>query len=485
MKNMTRIVCLSLGVLACLGGCTLAPEYTRPGAPIPGQWPSGAAYAASQPTRGPADATQPKWREFFSDRKLQRVIEVALDNNRDLRVAGLNVQRAIGLYDIQRAQLLPIINGGASYTRQKTPANIAGFTSPTLTFSQFGANVLLSAWEIDFFGRIQSLAARALEEYLATEQARRSAQILLVSQVGVSYLALAADQENLKLAKTTLETQLGAYDLVKRRLDRGLVPDLDLQRAQTQVDAARVDVARWTQFVAQDKNALDLLAGATVPDDLLATELGNIGALKELSPGISSELLLSRPDIMQAEDTLKGANANIGAARAAFFPRISLTSSVGSGSSELSALFKTGSMAWSFGPQIVMPIFDPRTWGALTVTEVEKKTAVAQYEKAIQTAFREVADALAVRGTVDTEISAQESLVRASGETYRLSTARYVKGVDNYLSVLDAQQSLYTAQRNLVLLRLSKVANQVKLYAVLGGGWQSDPAPTSTSNPSR
>jgi multidrug efflux system outer membrane protein len=376
--------------------------------------------------------------------------------------------------------LLPVIDGGASYARQKVPANIAGIPSPQYTYSSFGANVFFSAWEIDFFGRIRSLVARSLEEYLATEQARRSAQILLVSQVGVAYLTLAADRETLKLAKTTLESQQGAYDLVKRRLDRGLVPDLDLQRVQTQVDAARVDVAHWTQLVAQDKNALDLLAGSPVPDDLLAAELGNVSALKEVSPGISSEVLLRRPDIIQAEDTLRGANANIGAARAAFFPRISLTSSLGSGSSELSALFKSGSMAWSFGPQIVMPIFDPRTWAELKVTEVEKKAAVAQYEKAIQTAFREVADSLAVCGTVDQEISAQESLVRASAETYRLSMARYVKGVDSYLSVLDAQQALYAAQRNLVLVRLEKLGNQVRLYAVLGGGWQPE-APAEAS----
>jgi outer membrane protein, multidrug efflux system len=367
-----------------------------------------------------------------------------------------------------------VLDSSADFTRQGIPADFTGVGRP-ITANRLNANIFVSAWEIDFFGRIQSLVARALEEYLASQQARRSAQILLVSQVASTYLTLAADREILTLARTTLQTQKDAYDLVKHRLDRGLVPELDLHRAQTQVDSARVAVATWTQLAARDKNALDLLAGSPVPEDLLPVELGSVSAIQEVSPGISSAVLLCRPDIIQAEDLLKAANANIGAARAAFFPRISLTSAIGAGSTELSGLFKSGSMAWNFGPQIVMPIFDPRTWGALKVTEVDQKSAIAQYEKAIQTAFREVADALAVLGTVDQQISAQESLVQAASETYRLSSDRYVRGIDSYLSVLDAQQALYAAQRNLVLLRLERLANQVNLYAVLGGGWQSDP----------
>jgi outer membrane protein, multidrug efflux system len=464
---------LLLGAVLAAGGCSLAPEYARPPAPVPGSWPKGAAYLEAGADA--SDVTQLKWQEFFADGKLRQVIAVAIENNRDLRLAALNVERTRALFDIQRAELLPILDASAAFTRQKVPANIGGMPSPQYTYSQFGANVGLSAWELDFFGRIRSLVAQSLEDYLATQQARSSAQILLVSQVGGTYLTLAADRDTLKLAQTTLETQQAAYDLVKHRADRGLVPDLDLFRAQTQVDAARGDVARFTQIVAQDKNALDLLVGAPVPADLLPAELGSVSPLKDLSAGVSSEVLLRRPDILQAEDTLKGANANIGAARAAFFPRISLTSAVGVGSSELSGLFKPGSMAWSFGPQIVMPIFDPRTWSALTVSEIDRKSAVAQYEKAIQTAFREVADALAVRGTVDRQLTAQESLVHAAAETYRLSSIRYEKGLDSYLSVLDAQQSLYTAQRGLVAVRLEKIANQVRLYAVLGGGWQSEP----------
>ena len=469
MKRMTTALCLSLGALLGLGGCTLAPQYRRPKAPIPADWPSGAAYQDTQPTTNPSDAAPLERQEFFSDGNLQRVIEIALQNNRDLRLAALNVERARALYGIQRAELLPVVNAAGSGSKQRVPADLSA-TGKSMVSEQYGANLGLSSWEIDFFGRIRSLADRALEEYLATEQARRSAQVLLVSEVANAYLTLAADRETLKLAKTTLESQQAAYELVKRRLDRGLVPELDLHRAQTQVDAARGDLARFTRLAAQDGNALNLLVGSPVPDDLLPAELGGVSPLKEISPGVSSEVLLGRPDILQAEALLKAANATIGAARAAFFPRISLTTSIGTGSVELSGLFQPGSRAWNFAPQIVMPIFDSRTWSALKVTEVEKQSALAQYEKAIQTAFREVADALAVRGTVDQQISAQESLVHAAAETYRLSDARYSKGIDSYLPVLDAQQFLYAAQQRLVALRLGRLANQVRLYAVLGGG---------------
>jgi multidrug efflux system outer membrane protein len=415
-----------------------------------------------------------KRQEFFSDEKLLRVIEMALQNNRDLRLATLNVQRARALYGIQRAELFPVVNAVASGGKQRVPADLST-TGKAAIVEQYGVDLGLSSWEIDFFGRIRSLADQAREEYLATEQARRSAQILLVSEVANAYLLLAADRENLALANTTLETQQAAYDLVEKRFDRGLVSELDLHRAQTQVDAAKVDVARLTQAVALDENALNLLVGAQVPDALAPADLNSIQPLKELSPGVSSDVLLLRPDILQAEAILKAANANIGAARAAFFPRISLTAAIGTGSAELSGLFKSGSGTWSYAPQIVMPIFDSRMWSALKVTEVDKKSAIAQYEKAIQTAFREVADALAVRGMVDKQISAQESLVHAAAETYRLSDARYIKGIDSYLSVLDAQRSLYGAQLQLVALRLARLANQVRLYAVLGGGWQSEP----------
>jgi multidrug efflux system outer membrane protein len=275
------------------------------------------------------------------------------------------------------------------------------------------------------------------------------------------------------LAETTLVTQQDAYNLVKRRYDLGLSPELDLFRVQTQVDVARGDVARFTQLVAQDENALSLLLGAAVPGELLPAKLSGVTSPKEISPGMPSEVLLCRPDVLEAESLLRAAYADIGAARATLFPRISLTAGVGTASAELSGLFESGSGTWNYGPQIAMPIFDPRAWLALKVTKLQREQAVTQYERAIQNAFREVADALAVRGTVDQQASAQESLVNAVAETYRLSGARYEKGVDSYLSVLDAQRSLYAAQQGLVSIHLAKLANQVRLYAVLGGGSDS------------
>jgi len=450
-------------------GCTMAPKYERPASPVPADWPTGAAYQAPESAAAAPTASELKWREFFTDEKLQKVIVTALNNNLDLRLAALNVERARALYGIQRAELLPVVNAAGDWIRQRVPADLSTTGTP-MTVDQYSVNLGISSWEIDFFGRIRSLKDRALEEYLATDQARRSAQILLVSAVANTYLSLAADQENLKLAESTLETQQAAYNLIRRRCDVGLASELDLRRAQSQVDIARGDAARYTQLVAQDENALTLLIGSSVHGELLPTELGSVSPPKEISPGLSSEVLLRRPDVLAAEHQLKAANANIGAARAAFFPSISLTTTIGTASADLSGLFKSGQETWSFAPQIVLPIFDARMWSAYDVTKVEKEITLAQYEKAIQTAFREVADALAVRGTVDQQIAAQQSLVDAVAETYRLSNARYMKGIDSYLGVLDAQRSLYGAQQGLIALRLARFTNRITLYKVLGGG---------------
>ena len=478
MKRLNTALCVPLGMLLCLSGCTLAPKYTRPEAPIPTDWPSGQAY---QQTLTPTDAPQAadlEWQQFFTDEKLHEAIAMALQNNRDLRIAALNVERARALYGIQRAELLPVVNATANASKQRIPADVLGFPE-ALTIENYGVNVGVAAWEIDFFGRIRSLKDEALESYLATEQARRSAQLLLVSAVAQAYLTVAADRENLQLAEATLKSQQSAYDLVKRRFDLGLVSELDLYRAQAQLDTARGDIARFQQQVAQDENALNLLVGAPLPDALLPTELNDVTPTQEISEGLSSEVLLRRPDVLQAENLLKAANADIGAARAAFFPRISLTAAIGTASSELSGLFKNGSDTWSYGPQIVMPIFDARTWSAHRAAKVQREIAVTQYEKAIQTAFREVADALAVRGTVGQQVAAQQSLVKAEAETHRLAVSRYQKGIDSYLSVLDAQRSLYAAQQGLVILRLAKLANNMRLYAVLGGGWEIEKQPAS------
>ena len=464
-----QLLFLLVGLTIFLGGCTLAPKYTQPKAPIPVEWPQGAAYKSAQAEPGTAIAPALMWREFFADEQLQKIIETALNNNRDLRLAALNVERARALYGIQRAELFPAVNAVGSGSKQRVPADLS-ITGESMTMELYSVNLGIASWEIDFFGRIRSLKDRALQEYLATEQARRSAQIALVAEVARVYLTLAADRANLKLAQSTLETQQANYNLIKRRYEVGLATQLDLRQAQTRVDAARRDVPRFTQLTAQDQNALNLLAGSPVPEDLLPVNLSTVTPPSEISPGLSSEALLNRPDIVAAEHRLKGAYAFIGAARAAFFPRISLTTSVGTASAELSGLFKSGSGAWNFAPQIILPIFDARTWAALRVTKADRKIILTQYEKAIQTAFREVADSLAVQGTINQQVSAQQSLVNAVAETYRLSNKRYTNGIDSYLAVLVAQQSLYAQQQVLIELRLIRLANQVRLYAVLGGG---------------
>jgi multidrug efflux system outer membrane protein len=479
MMNMNNKPFLVIvGIVIFMGGCTLAPKYTKPEAPIPAEWPTGAAYEETKAVPAAPAAPELSRQEFFADEQLQKVIEMALDNNRDLRLAALNVERVRELYGIQWAELLPVVNAVGAGGKQRLSSDLISAGDPR-TKEQYSVDLSIAAWEIDFFGRIRSLKDQALEEYLATEEARRSAQIALVSEVARVYLTLAADRENLNLARSTLSTQQSLYDLIHRQYEVGIANELDLRRAQTQVDAARGDVARYMQRVAQGQNALDLLAGSPVPKDLLPVDLGGVIPPKEISPGLSSEALLNRPDIVTAEHRLKGAYAFVGAARAAFFPRISLTTSVGTASDELSGLFGSGSGTWNFSPQIVMPIFDARSWAAYRVSKAQQEIALTQYEKTIQAAFREVADTLAVRGTVNEQLSAQQSLVDALAETFRLSKQRYAKGIDSYLSVLDAQRSLYAAQQGLIALRLAKLGNQVTLYAVLGGGGDQG---TSTTN---
>jgi len=437
--------------------------------PIPAQWPQGEAYGNGSAVNQTMAVSELSLNKFFTDPKLQKIIETALINNRDLRLAVLNVERVRALYDIQKAQLFPVVNAVGYGNKQRIPADLS-VTGKSMTMEQYGVNMGIASWEIDFFGRIRSLKDRALEEYLATEEARCSAQIALVSEVSRVYLALASDLENLKLAQSTLKAQQASYALIHKRYEVGIATEIDLYRAQTRVDAALRDVPRFTQLTAQDKNALNLLAGSPVPEDILPKDLSSISPFKEISPGLSSDTILTRPDIMAAEHRLKGAYAFIGAARAAFFPRISLTTAVGTASNELSGLFNSGSGTWNFAPQIAMPIFDARTWAALRVSKTDQKIVLTQYEKTIQTAFREVADALAVQGTINQQVSAQQSLVNATEKTYHLSNKRYTVGIDGYLSVLDAQRSLYVQQQVLIALRLAELANQVRLYAVLGGG---------------
>jgi len=472
-SNGSRILVLGM-IAVLLGGCTLAPKYQRPASPVPSSWPTGAAYQGAKPDE-PAltAAAELPWREFLPEKRLQKVIETALNNSRDLRLTTLNVERARALYGVQRAELLPVVDVMGSGLKERVPADLSSSGHST-TREVYSVDLGVTAWEIDFFGRIRSLKDRALQEYLATDQARRNARILLVSEVANVWFAMAADAENLKLSRSTLEAQQASYDLIRKRYDVGLSSELDLRRAQTQVDTARRNVAVYTQLTAQDENALNLLVGTPLPGELLPARLDGVLPPREISPGLSSEVLLNRPDVLAAEHRLKAAHANIGAARAAFFPRISLTTAIGTASADLSGLFKSGQDTWMFAPQIAVPIFDARTWSAYDVTKVERDISVTQYEQTIQTAFREVADALAQRGTIGEQLAAQESLVEATARTYRLADARYTRGVDSYLNVLDAQRSLFSAQQVLTALRGSRFTNQVNLYKVLGGGTAMD-----------
>lgn len=478
MKWKTTALCLPLAASIFLGGCTMAPRYARPEAPISAAWPSGPAYQKSIDNPPDKNVADIPWQEFFVDPQLQKLIGMALDNNRDLRIAALNIERSRAQYRIQRAELLPRIDANGTGSRQRIPQDLSG-SGRGETVEQYSVGVGVSSYELDLFGRVQSLKDQALAQYLATEQAQRTVQISLIAEVATNYLNLAADREQLQLARNTLKAQQTTHQLNQRRFELGVSSELDLQQAQTRVDAARVDIARYTTLVAQDENALNLVVGSPVPAELLPQTLSDtLTAMQDIPAGLPSEVLLRRPDVVAAENLLQGFNANIGAARAAFFPRITLTGSLGVGSDELSGLFTSGSGAWAFAPRIELPIFDAGSrWASLKVAEADRDIAVARYEKSIQTAFREVADTLAQRGTIDDQVAAQQSLTDATARSYHLSQVRYEKGIDSYLNALDAQRSLYSAQQGLIATRLTRLLNLVTLYKVLGGGGEVTPAP--------
>jgi len=466
---MTPLRTLTLALAAALAsGCTMIPSYERPAAPVAAGFPN-AAPAAAEAT--PADAIV--WRDYFADDRLREVIALALANNRDLRVAALNIEKARAQYRIQRADLFPAVGASGGMNAQHLPADLSPSGDAGVNRS-YSATIGFSAYELDFFGRIRSLNAEALETYLGTEEARRSAQISLVAEVANAWVTLAADRERLALASSTYATRQKSSDLTRRIFEAGAVSALDLHQAETLLHNARADAARYRSFVAQDENALALIVGAPVPAELLpATLTDSISAVAELPAGVPSEVLVRRPDILQAERALRAANASIGAARAAFFPSISLTAAAGSASSTLGGLFDGGSGTWSFIPQIRIPIFEAgRLKASLEVAEVQRDIHVAQYEKAIQSAFREVADALAERATLAQQLDARRRLVEATQSGFRLSEARYKGGVDSYLGLLDAQRTLYAAELDLIGVRLADAANRVTLYKVLGGGWQ-------------
>lgn len=453
-----------------LAGCTLAPRYQQPAAPIASVYPDGPAYRPAPPADGAA-AADSGWRDVFADVYLQQLIDTALLNNRDLRIAVLNIDAARAQYRIRRAELLPAIDGFGNQSAQGIPPALAPDGTRTVS-REYSAGVGITAFELDLFGRVRSLKDQALEQYLAVAETRRGAQISLIAAVAEAYLNLQGDRELLQLTRATLHSQRQSYELSKRRFDQGVASELDMRQAQTAVETARSNLQRYTRLVAQDRNALTLLIGAALPPDLPATALDTQAVLAPEPPGLPAELLQRRPDIVAAEHRLKAANANIGAARAAFFPRFSLTASTGSASPSLNGLFDADTSAWLFQPQLSLPIFQGGANIAnLDLAHVQKNLSIADYEKTIQTAFREVADALAARGTLERQLAAQRRLVAASDASYRLADLRYRNGVDSYLNTLVSQRSLYTAQQDLIAVRLAQLQSGIDLYKVLGGGW--------------
>ena len=455
---------------SALGACSMIPVFERPAAPVPAAFPQAAPTEASA-VAPLADTIA--WRDYFADERLRNVIALALDNNRDLRVAALNIERARAQYGIQRADLFPSIAVSGGQSAQRVPGDLSATRQADIN-RQYSANLGFASYELDFFGRVRSLEEQALQTYLGTEEARRSAQISLVAEVANAWLRLAADRERLALARDTFETRKKSFELTRRSFELGAVSGLELRQSETLMQTARADAARYAALVAQDENALALVAGGAVPAELQPQAIGErVAAVAELPAGVPSEVLARRPDVAQAERALMAANASIGAARAAFFPRITLTATAGTASSSLDGLFDGGSGAWSFVPQIRLPIFEAgRLQASLDVAEIQRDIHVAQYEKAIQSAFREVSDALAERATLAEQLDARRRLVEAAQQSFALSDARYKGGVDSYLNLLDAQRSLYGAELELISTRLSDASNRVALYKALGGGWQ-------------
>ena len=461
MKRLAILLCAS-----GLAGCSLEPAYVRPAPAIPATWPVGAAYPAV------SDQTLPSvsYRDVFRDPRLVAIVDRALVANQDLAAAMANVEIARAQYRIQRADLLPHVDAGAGASQEHGRSS-TGVSRSGVTTRSYDANIGVSAFELDLFGRLRSLTHAAQEQYLASESGLHAARLTLVGDVADAYLALAADRSLLAIATETEVSAQRTVDLTQARLSGGVAPRTDLTQAQTLLDQARSDGAALTTQVAQDRNALELLAGAPVADADLPASIESLdGLLGEVPAGLDARILLRRPDVLEAEHELQAANAQIGAARAAFFPSISLTALAGVASPQLSALFSGGSFTWQTQAAASLPLFaSGANRGGLEQAKGERGLAVAQYQKAIQTAFREVADALARRGTIKDQLAAETSLAAAADQSYTLFLARYREGVDPYLSTLVAQRTLYTARQTLALTRLIEAQNLVALYQSLGG----------------
>ncbi len=464
MKNSIFV----LSAATFLAGCTLAPKYEQPAAPVSETWPTRTTPASATNTAAALD-----WQNFFNDPRLQKLIALALENNRDLRVAALRVEETRAQFRIRRSALYPGFEGIAGGSRQKYSGAVTAFSGGSI-LTTYNVDIAAS-YEVDLFGRVRSLKKEALERYFATDEARKSVQIALVSEVATEYLTQLRLLEAKAIANQTLAAVQESYNLIKHRFDAGAVSELELRTAEGQIQTVRVNSANFLQLLAESENALVVLMGQPLPKDIPAgIPFREQQLLADLPVGIPSEVLQRRPDILAAEHTLQAANANIGAARSAFFPRILLTGSAGTASAKLSDLFTGPSQTWSFSPQITVPIFEfGATQAKLDAARIATRIEVANYEKAIQNAFREVADSLAARSIIDEKVEAQKILLNAQQKRFDLTYARYRQGVDSYVDVLLAQQDLYAAQQNLVQYQAARLLNAVMLYRSLGGGWKS------------
>ena len=461
-----NITCLKVAIgMALMGmsGCSLIPEYHRPEAPVQQSWDA----ASVTSTR----ARQVTWQAFFKSEMLKELISQALVNNRDLRVAALNIEKAQAQYRIQQADLLPSIDASGSANSQRVPGDLST-TGNTQTTHQYTAGVGFTAYELDFFGRVRSLDQQALERYFSTVEAQRSVKVALIAQVASAYFQLQADQQLLAISGQTLASQRDSYSLVQNSYEQQVATELDLSQAESTVRTAESAQAQYQRQVEQEKNALVLLVGKPLESKYFtAIELDGLRIEENLPVGLPSDLLVSRPDILAAEYALRAANASVGAARAAFFPSITLTASAGSASSDLGQLFAGGQGAWTFVPSINVPIFNAgRNQANLDVARIQTSIEVANYQKAIQVAFREVADSLVARESLTTQVLAETRLVQANQRNYQLANSRYTEGIDTYLNTLDAQRNLFSAQQSLVSTKLSRINNLVSLYKALGGG---------------
>ncbi len=476
IKIAIKNACLAALVPALLGGCTLAPKYERPNPTLPVDWTTGGA------TQGQPGAAAQDWRAIITDGPTRHLVDMALANNRDLRVALLNVEKAQAMHAIKRADLFPHIDATGEGNMTRTPGKLTGTGKPVTSHS-YSAGLGFSAFELDLFGRLRSLNEQAFEQYLSSEANAKGVELTLIAQTASSYATLAADREHLATAKEILQTEQTSYDLVKQRFANGIANELDLAQAQTTVDNARINVAVYTAQVTQDENALAVLIGMPVTIDLTpAQKLADITPLAEVPAGVPSDVLFRRPDVIGAEHDLKAANAYVGAARAMFFPSISLTGSYGTASNEINGLFKNGSKQWAFVPSIDLPIFRAGSIiAAVRYSKADREAMIATYEKTVQTAFREVSDTLTQAASLRDQLDAETSLVKATGKSYELSTLRYENGVDSYLTKLDSQRADATARQNLITARLSQLTNRLTLFKTLGGGWNGQDEPESAA----